>query len=116
MARKVVNFDQLEKTIWKYQLKPAAEQVIQMPARSEILSVGLQGTQICLWAMVAPEADLVDRVIEVIGTGNPIVNRDRQLIGLVMPTPYVFHVFEVAPSGQNVCVGFDPIEITVADE
>lgn len=96
MARKVVNFDQLERVIWKYQLVPAAEQVIQTPARSEILSVGMQRNQICLWAMVAPEADLVDRVIEVIGAGNPIFNSDRRLIGRVMPDPLVFHVFEVS--------------------
>lgn len=114
MACKVVNFDQLERVIWKYQLVPASEQVIKMPARSEILSVGMQGGQICLWAMVAPAADLVDRVIEVIGTGNPTVNRDRRLIGRVMPDPFVFHVFEVPP--PNNLIGYNAIEITGFDE
>lgn len=59
-------------TIWKYKLKVTDEQIIKMPLLAEILTVQGQGDDICLWALVNPEAEKEDRTILVFGTGNPI--------------------------------------------
>lgn len=85
-------------TIWKYELKIADEQTIRMPIGATILSVGLQGGLLVMWAKVDPAkwgaGRAEDRTIYVMGTGNPFDEDAKQFIGTVqMPNGLVWHVF-----------------------
>lgn len=85
------------KAIWKYNLAIQDNQILTMPHDAQILSVANQNGNLCLWAMVDPEANPVKRCIEIIGTGNPIntdIGTDREFIGTVVINPFVWHVFE----------------------
>lgn len=82
-------------TIWKYELEITDRQTIQMPEGSQILSVANQNGKLCLWAIVSPANSDRDRVIEIIGTGNPMRISNRKFIGTVVIDPFVRHVFEI---------------------
>lgn len=87
------------KQIWKYQLETADWNTIKMPIGSEILTVQTQGENICLWALVNPNEDEEERIIEVVGTGFPIecdLKFTRKYINSyqLMNGRLVFHVFE----------------------
>ena len=69
-----------------------------MPKGAEILSVQVQADVLCLWALVDPDAKLQKRVIEILGTGNPIdvPGVTHKFIGTVQMRggSLVWHVFE----------------------
>ncbi len=84
--------------IWKYQLQIIDMQTILVPPDFEILSVGNQNGNLCLWLLVDSKAP-ADEVlhIEIIGTGNHIYDDmgvERKFIGTVIARPFVWHVFE----------------------
>jgi len=81
------------KTIWKYELDRAGATVLQMPAGATIIHVALQGTFICLWAIVDPRLPKEPRCISVYGTGNPLDQEARNHLGTVQEGPFVWHVF-----------------------
>ncbi len=81
--------------IYKYPLKLTDVQHVTMPKGARILSVHDQRGTICLWALVdASEVSTEARLIEIIGTGNPMPVAKRQFIGTVVQEPFVWHVFE----------------------
>jgi len=80
--------------IWKYPLKITYRQKVRMPKWAEILSVGNQNDELCLWVMCQPSGMDDMRVIEIIGTGNPISNGERKFIGTVAMKQSIWHVFE----------------------
>jgi hypothetical protein len=81
--------------IWKYELKLDNEiQLVSMPSRAELLSVGIQDGKIYLWAKVEPDFPNHDRKIQIFGTGHKIYPGTRKFIGTVHQPPYVWHVFE----------------------
>lgn len=83
--------------IYKYPLNAITEQNITMPAKSEILTVQVQGDTLCLWALVNPDAELKERTIEIYGTGHLLIDADSlQYISTFMleSDTLVFHVFE----------------------
>jgi hypothetical protein len=84
------------KTIYKYELKITDIQSIEMPIGAEILSAGLQKQTPCIWALVEDENKLQNRIIEVLGTGNPIIQEgSRKFIGtFILANGFVGHVFE----------------------
>jgi len=85
------------KTIWKYKLSTTDEQVIEMPAMAEILTVQIQNGEPCLWALVDSSYPHKEkRYIEIFGTGNPIGTGPRTYIGTYQLDggKLVFHVFE----------------------
>jgi hypothetical protein len=87
----------MEGCIWKYTLAITNLQEVEMPLGAQILSVGDQGGQLCLWALVVPQRGSSKRVIEIIGTGNPMemyLTYPRRFIGTVLMPPFVWHVFE----------------------
>ena len=67
-----------------------------MPAEAKLLSVGLQKGKVCLWALVDPSKPIETKMIEIVGTGNPMPNDGlvRKFIGTVVADPFVWHVFE----------------------
>lgn len=83
-------------TIYKYPLEITDEQIIEMPAMSQILTVQMQNGVPCIWVMVEPIEGLPDRkaVIEIFGTGHPISKGNREYIGTFQTEVLVFHVFQ----------------------
>lgn len=83
------------KTIWKYPIDLINKQAVAMPKGAVILTVQMQDSTACLWAMVDPDKSLELRVIELYGTGHSLDNDDRGYIGTFQTqTGLVFHVFE----------------------
>ncbi|MGB4776422.1 MAG: hypothetical protein WBP45_14695 [Daejeonella sp.] len=62
----------MEKQIWKFQFIVADRLSIAMPKDAEILTAQTQGGMACIWALINPENEKVQRYFEVFGTGNPI--------------------------------------------
>ena len=86
-------------TIWKYPLKVAETQVVEMPKGSEIISAMAIGEDNFIWARVdAGEPKKEIKEIRVIGTSHPI-QEDEKLrhIGTttMMDNKLIWHIFEV---------------------
>ena len=82
--------------VWKYILDPYNSSVL-MPSGAEILSVGEQGNDVCLWARVDPNAPKVFRDFLIVGTGHNIPeNLSLKFVGTVhiFNRVLVFHIFE----------------------
>jgi hypothetical protein len=87
----------MDTRIWKYLLEVTDIQAIQIPVGSRILSADNQNGDLCLWAIVPTQNATEDRCIEIIGTGNPVleaIGLTRRFIGTVIMRPFVWHVFE----------------------
>lgn len=89
-------------TIWKYPLTGGsfvdfkeADEEIEMPCAKRILHIGRDpGGQMCIWAMVDPEAPRNKYRVSVRGTGHDASDvAHHQFIGTVFDGPYVWHVF-----------------------
>jgi len=87
----------MKKTIWKFLLEVKDTQIIEMPKKAELLTVQMQNGIACLWAMVDPNEETERRLIEIIGTGNPVeMGIERKYIATFQlhEGQLVFHVFE----------------------
>jgi hypothetical protein len=86
-------------TIWKFPVELADRQVVRMPAGAALLTSQYQYGRLNLWAEVDPSADLEDRVIAIVGTGNPMPEAETVHVATVqqMDGQLVWHVFEVKP-------------------
>ena len=60
--------------IWKYGLPIVDRQTVTMPVGAEILGVQEKAGGLQLWAVVNPDAQREQRVIEIVGTGNPMAD------------------------------------------
>jgi hypothetical protein len=82
--------------VWKFTTVGPHEdqQPIEMPAFAEILSVGVQGHDIVLWALVEPTAVTETRMIAVIGTGWHVPDGKHKFVGTVQMAHLVWHVFD----------------------
>lgn len=86
------------RVIYKYTLSLIDRQNIEMPTGYEILSIGVQGSNLVLWAMVDPEMKETKVPIEINGTGNGFVEfegEEKKYIGTVQLEFFVWHVFEI---------------------
>ena len=85
--------------IWKYKLHITDEQIIELPKWSQVLSVGVQDGDICLWALVNPEEEIGQGQIFIRGTGHPCSEEIGGFYGTVMLRggALVFHVFGNIP-------------------
>ena len=77
------------KVVYKYEFKP----IIALPKRAEILTMQMQHGIPTLWALVDPENELEDRVIDVVGTGWEVKD-NMKYICTYMDGPFVWHAFE----------------------
>ena len=80
--------------IWKYPV-PANDCDIMIPSGGKILSVGLQGKVLVVWALVNPEAPKIPRHIQCINTGDSCeVHPNAHFLGTVTTEGgIVWHVF-----------------------
>lgn len=91
------------KKIFKYILPAGDEVRILMPAFAEVLSVGAQGENICVWALVDPDMPPLHRTFRIAGTGHPIEDSEKwKFVGTVQlyGGSLVFHVFELDPKRE----------------
>lgn len=87
------------KVIYKYPLAAANLQTIKMPEDAELLCVQMQKGEPCLWAMVDPSKSDEDRRIEILCTGEEVIEDmgvDRKYISTIQAFDgtYIYHVFE----------------------
>ncbi|OMC52529.1 hypothetical protein A5742_16400 [Mycolicibacterium fortuitum] len=79
------------KTIYKYRIEPG---VTVLALRGQILSVGVQGDDIMVWAVHDDSALERWARVSVMGTGHPFVDApESDFVGTVFLGPLVFHVF-----------------------
>ncbi len=89
------------KTIYKYNLKSAfnVPQQIKMPAKGQVISVGNQKDNLCMWVRVDPEEPVVERSFIAMGTGHTFpkeANNPQVFYGTIQDTyGFVFHIFEI---------------------
>ena len=84
------------KTIWKYQLRHLVT-VLDMPSGAEILTVQMQGEDLCIWALVDPSQPNEARQFHVYPTGAIEAPDSAECyVGTVMNLndSQVWHVFE----------------------
>ncbi len=82
-------------TIWKFQLDRREFQAIGMPVGARVLHVGIQESEITLWAAVDPKAAIVLRNFAIVGTGHAIPD-GAEYRATVFDGPFVWHIFEPA--------------------
>lgn len=87
------------KTIWKYEISP---DTTELPLRegAEILTVGVQGNNVCAWVLLDPEAREQTYRIATYGTGFPIPGHySGRYVGTLFlaDAQLVFHVFDLGP-------------------
>lgn len=60
------------KKIFKYELEVKDFQVLKLPRHSELLTVQMQGSHICLWAIVNTDEGIPQSGYQIciVGTGN----------------------------------------------
>lgn len=82
--------------VWKFPLYP--DTTMKMPKGAKVLTVQVQGSGPCIWALVDPmEPEYEERVYSVVGTGwNADVDVSNYVgtFQLLEPDGLVFHVFE----------------------
>jgi hypothetical protein len=82
------------KTIYKYLLEITDEQTVSMPIGAQVLSAQMQGTQLCIWALVYSDNVNCDRRVRIFGTGNPVtLEGDWKFVDSVQERIFVWHIF-----------------------
>jgi len=86
-----------ESVIYKYEILPVDEFVLDLPLGAKLLSVAEQNNKMVLYAMVIPELRLKPLKIRVIGTGNPMPDgmSEFEFLGTVKlhNGKLMFHIF-----------------------
>jgi hypothetical protein len=91
------------KTIYKYVLPVEDEVRISMPAFAEVLSVGAQKEQVCVWVLVDTIMPSLHKTFRIAGTGHPIEEPEKwSFIGTVLlyEGALVFHIFQLDPKRE----------------
>lgn len=83
------------KVVWKYKLGLEKEtQSIKMPRWSTILDVQLQDGEPVMWALVDPNASMIERLFIWVFTGEKSDDWNYDYIGTIQVGPMVYHLFE----------------------
>lgn len=69
------------------------EQIVTMPVGALGLSSQLQDGVITLWVLCESKAQMEERTIYIVGTGNPMPVSVVNFIDSVQQFPYVWHIF-----------------------
>lgn len=70
-------------------------QTFRIPKDAEVLSVGAQNGQICLWALVHTSRKPEERHFEAVNTGPKIDAELKAFLGRATVGPIEWHIFEV---------------------
>lgn len=86
------------RTIWKFPLNWNEAQIVNFPKGARILDVQLQGSTICVWAIVNDDQPMTiePRIIHVVGTGGemPPQMYKEHYVGTVQTDGHVWHIFQ----------------------
>ncbi len=85
-----------KRTVYKYTI-PGPDCVIEMPCDAYILTMQMQRGEPCIWAMVTPDADKVQRHFVMRGTGHQLddwESSDNYIGTFQTRQGLVFHLFE----------------------
>lgn len=82
------------KTIHKFALDLKDEQIVEMPAAAQLLTVQEQGGKLQLWAQVDTTWPAKPRRILIVGTGHPMPAAVGPYVATVQTGAYVWHVFD----------------------
>jgi hypothetical protein len=87
------------KTVWKYAIPVHDLPTIRMQRGAQLLHVAPQGSELCVWALVDPQAQTEDVTLRILGTGHPATDKPGRYIGTahMMGGALVWHVFQVSP-------------------
>jgi hypothetical protein len=83
--------------VWKFELRPY-HTFLSMPVGATVLSAGVQGDGIFVWALCDPLVAKQTRGFVVAGTGEPIPPEYElgRFVGTVAVGELIFHVWETA--------------------
>jgi hypothetical protein len=86
------------KTIWKFPLDADATS-LPLKEGAEILTVGVQGNNVCVWVLLDSEALDQTYRIATYGTGFPMSEKPGRYVGtfFIADAQLVFHVFDMGP-------------------
>ena len=92
----------MTRTILKYPLQVTDRQTVALPRGAKVLSVQDQRGILCLWALVATDAEIVNVDIRIHGTGHELPDDASAYahLGTVQQGQYVWHVFKVQSVGE----------------
>jgi len=79
--------------IWKFQLPVKDEFILEIPQVEQMLSVQVQGSNICLWAIVSTLLDAEKYKFYCVGTGLEFDAIGKSYIGTVQYNGFVWHYF-----------------------
>lgn len=83
------------KRIYKHELTPFRR--VTVPTGAHLLRIGVQGFDVCLWALVDPAATPVERILHVYPTGEdvrPEHGHGGGYVGTIDAQGFVGHVFD----------------------
>lgn len=60
----------MSRTIWKFRLEITDEQMVDLPLGAEVLSVGMQGQDLHVWALVNPDYPAAQALSVRLGPGS----------------------------------------------
>ena len=81
-------------TIYKYPIEITDEQTVSMPIGARVLSAQMQGTQLCIWALVEVGNVNCNRRVRIFGTGNTVkLDGNWKFVDSVQERIFVWHVF-----------------------
>lgn len=88
----------MSRAIWKFPFEVTDRlEVLFMPEGAEILSIQIQNSKVCIWAVCDERAPKVERRFHIYGTGHSLPENLRvsDHIGTIQVAGFVWHVFEV---------------------
>ncbi len=92
-------------TIWKFTLDQINDGIvqIQIPQDARILSAGVQGSGLVVWAAVNLNAPITTRRLAIHGTGHSVKDSTAmsEFVGTVFVGSLVFHVFDLGEIGSD---------------
>lgn len=87
----------MAQSVWKYPLKMADEQIIEVPFGAAPLKVTMQGDEPCLWMLENPVVEKTTKKVHIRGTGYAVddfISRSDYVDSFMLDDgALVFHVF-----------------------
>jgi hypothetical protein len=82
--------------IYKYPISVNDEIVIKMPKDAKVLTVQMQKSEPCIWALVDPDKEEIERRFYLYGTGMTVTHSESYIGTFQMLNGgLVFHLFEL---------------------
>lgn len=81
--------------IFKFRLKSESEQIVRMPAKSELMDIQVQSGVPVMWALVDDSSEIIDVKINMYWTGDELVksNSEKTFLATVQDGEIVCHFF-----------------------